>query len=42
MLALGRSDVQKRFAAWYLQEFRRQVAGEPAQPWDGPYDDPGA
>jgi hypothetical protein len=42
MLALGRSDVQKRFAAWYLQEFRRQVAGEPAQPWDGPYDDLGA
>jgi hypothetical protein len=39
MLTLARSDVQKRFARWYLDEFRRQVAGEPPQPWDGPYDD---
>lgn len=42
MLTLGRSDVQKRFAKWYLEEFRRQVAGEEARPWDGPYDEPGA
>jgi hypothetical protein len=42
MLTLGRSEVQKRFAKWYLEEFRRQVAGESPQPWDGPYDDPGS
>jgi len=42
MLTLARSDVQWRFARWYLDEFRRQIAGEPPQPWDGPYDDPGA
>ena len=40
MLTLGRSEVQKRFAKWYLEEFRRQVAGEPPRPWDGPYDEP--
>lgn len=40
MLTLARTDVQKRFAQWYLNEFRRQIAGEPPQPWDGPYDDP--
>jgi hypothetical protein len=40
MLTIPRSDVQKRFATWYLDEFRRQIAGEPPQPWDGPYDDP--
>jgi len=39
MLALARSEVQHRFAQWYLDEFRRQVAGEPPRPWDGPYDD---
>jgi hypothetical protein len=39
MLTLARSDVQKRFAAWYLNEFRRQIAGQPPQPWDGPLDD---
>ena len=42
MLTLSRSDVQKRFAKWYLEEFRRQVAGEPPQPWDGPFDEPTA
>ncbi|HET6817955.1 MAG TPA: hypothetical protein VFH66_12090 [Mycobacteriales bacterium] len=40
MLTLSRSDVQKRFAKWYLEEFRRQVAGQPPQPWDGPIDEP--
>jgi hypothetical protein len=39
MLTLARSEVQQRFAAWYLEEFRRQIAGEPPLPWDGPYDD---
>jgi hypothetical protein len=24
------------FTRWYLDEFRRQVAGEPPRPWDGP------
>jgi len=38
MLTLARTDVQKRFAQWYLDEFRRQIAGEPPRPWDGPYD----
>jgi hypothetical protein len=36
LLTLERSDLQRRFATWYLSEFRRQLAGEPAQPWDGP------
>ena len=41
MLTTARSDVQRRFAKWYLDEFRRQIAGEPPRPWDGPYDDDG-
>jgi hypothetical protein len=36
MLTLARSPLQVRFAKWYLDEFRRQVAGAPPQPWDGP------
>ena len=40
MLTLSRSEVQRRFAKWYLEEFRRQVAGQPPQPWDGPLDEP--
>jgi hypothetical protein len=28
----------KDFARWYLDEFRRQIAGEPPQPWAGPLD----
>jgi hypothetical protein len=36
MLTLQRSAVIKRFATWYLDEFRRQIAGEPPLPWDGP------
>lgn len=42
MLTLGRSEVQKRFAKWYLEEFRRQIAGEAPRPWDGPLDEPAA
>ena len=38
MLTLQRSDVVKEFSAWYLDEFRRQIAGEPPRPWDGPVD----
>jgi hypothetical protein len=26
------------FSHWYLDEFRRQVKGEPPRPWDGPLD----
>jgi hypothetical protein len=36
MLTLQRSDAVRNFSTWYLSEFRRQVAGEPPQPWDGP------
>ena len=36
LLALARPELYVRFAQWYLDEFRRQIAGEPAQPWDGP------
>ena len=39
MLTTARSELQRRLARWYLDEFRRQIAGEPPQPWDGPYDD---
>lgn len=42
MLTLSRSEVQRRFAKWYLEEFRRQIAGQPPQPWNGPYDEPDA
>jgi hypothetical protein len=38
MLTLARSDVVRRFSEWYLDEFRRQIAGEPPRPWDGPLD----
>jgi hypothetical protein len=36
MLTLERTDVVRRFSSWYLDEFRRQIAGEAPQPWDGP------
>lgn len=36
LLTMERTPVQISFAEWYLQEFRRQVAGEPPRPWDGP------
>lgn len=38
MLTLQRSAVVRDFSAWYLDEFRRQIHGEPPQPWDGPLD----
>jgi hypothetical protein len=38
MLTLARTQLMKDFARWYLDEFRRQIAGEPPQPWAGPLD----
>jgi hypothetical protein len=38
MLTLQRTETVKQFSTWYLDEFRRQIAGEPARPWDGPLD----
>lgn len=38
MLTLERTDVVRRFSTWYLDEFKRQINGEPPQPWDGPLD----
>jgi hypothetical protein len=38
LLTLARSDVMVDFATWYLDEFRRQVAGLPPRPWEGPLD----
>lgn len=38
MLTLQRSEVIRDFSEWYLEEFRRQVNGEPPQPWQGPLD----
>jgi hypothetical protein len=38
LLTLARSEVMVEFAAWYLDEFRRQIAGEPPRPWQGPLD----
>jgi hypothetical protein len=39
LLTTPRSDVQVRFARWYLEEFRRQISGLPPQPWTGELDD---
>jgi hypothetical protein len=36
MLALPRPELIVRFSHWYLDEFRRQINGEPPQPWAGP------
>lgn len=36
LLTLARSQLVIDFAHWYLDEFRRQVKGEPPRPWDGP------
>lgn len=36
MLALARPELFVRFSHWYLDEFRRQIAGEQPRPWDGP------
>ena len=36
MLTLQRTELVRRFSSWYLNEFRRQIRGEPPKPWDGP------
>ena len=36
LLALERPDLFVRFSEWYLDQFRRQIAGQPPSPWDGP------
>jgi hypothetical protein len=36
LLTLPRPPLLRDLAHWYLDEFRRQVAGEPACPWTGP------
>jgi hypothetical protein len=36
MLALARSDLHVEFAQWYLDEFKRQIAGEAPRAWYGP------
>lgn len=36
MLTLQRSEMVRWFSSWYLEEFRRQIHGEPPRPWDGP------
>ena len=38
LLTLARSEVMVEFANWYLDEFRRQVAGLEPQPWQGSLD----
>jgi hypothetical protein len=38
LLTLARSEVMVAFSDWYLDQFRRQIAGEPPLPWDGPLD----
>jgi hypothetical protein len=38
MLALARPKILRDFADWYLDEFKRQIGGEPPRPWDGPLD----
>jgi hypothetical protein len=36
LLTLARSELMVTFAAWYLDEFRRQIAGADPKPWTGP------
>jgi hypothetical protein len=38
LLSLARPPLVIEFSRWYLDEFRRQIAGKPPQPWDGPLD----
>jgi len=38
MLSLARNELDVAFAHWYLDEFIRQIAGEPPLPWAGPLD----
>lgn len=36
LLSLARPPLVIDFSRWYLDEFRRQIAGEPPRPWNGP------
>lgn len=38
LLSLKRTEIMTEFSEWYLEEFRRQIAGEPPVPWTGPLD----
>jgi hypothetical protein len=38
LLTLPRPLLLREMAHWYLDEFRRQIAGQPPQPWTGPLD----
>ncbi len=38
LLTLARTEVMVEFAGWYLDEFRRQVAGLPPRRWAGRLD----
>jgi hypothetical protein len=38
LLTLARTEVLVQLSEWYLDEFRRQVAGEEPRPWSGPLD----
>jgi hypothetical protein len=38
LLALARPAIQAEFGRWYLDEFKRQIKGEPPRPWNGPLD----
>jgi len=36
VLRLPRPPLLRQGGHWYVEEFRRQIAGEPPHPWDGP------
>lgn len=38
MLTLQRTETIRDFSDWYLEEFRRQINGEPPRSWNGPLD----
>ncbi|MCW2599105.1 MAG: hypothetical protein JWM02_934 [Frankiales bacterium] len=37
LLTMAQPQVQADFARWYIDQFVRQCAGEPATPWPGPW-----
>lgn len=36
LLTMARSPLVIEFSHWYLEEFRRQIRGEPPRRWEGP------
>ncbi len=38
LMTLVAPEDQRRFRAWYLREFARQIDGAPPIPWEGPAD----